>query len=372
MCARPTSTALALAALAAVTAASAQSTATLSGTYRFAYQKDLTATYRSATANSNVQQLGGSASTAATAPADISVRTGQGLTVTDANFKLEAVEQLEGGMKASFDVLFETSSFRGAAVTRADSGIGLSTGMGNIALRNTRHSDLISGISPSSINVPDGVYDSNIVGRSAIDTITYTAPAIMGVTTSVTYVEGNDGPVNLPGTNAVPANTAAYVLGAAYANGPISIRTAYKSQPSDKTASSGLTPKSNFEAALAYDLGVAKVSYAFDGATASGTSTAAAGTANTVGTNLTAAEAQANANVATKAAHGVSVHVPFGKASVGVEWYKRDASKLMNYGVRYDFSKRTSAGLAFGTKSGLTSVAGHKGQQYRLGLTHTF
>jgi hypothetical protein len=358
--------------LAAVTAASAQSTVTLSGTYRFAYQKDLSTSYRSATSNSNVQQIGSNSSAAATAPADLSIRSGQGLTVTDANLKLAAVEDLGGGMKASFDYLLETASFRGAAVTRADSGIGLSTALGNVNLRNTRHSDLISGISPSSINVPDGVYDSNIVGRSAIDTFTYTAPAIMGVTTSVTYVENNDGPINLAGTNAVPANTAAYVLGAAYANGPISIRAAYKSAPSDKTASSGLTPKSNFEAALAYDLGVAKVSYAFDGATVSGTSSATAGTANTVGTNLTAAEAQANANVHTKAAHGVSVHVPFGAASVGIEWYKRDVSKLMNYGVKYDFSKRTSVGLAFGTKSGLTSVAGHKGQQYRLGLTHTF
>jgi hypothetical protein len=345
---------------------------TLSGTYRFVYQKDLTVGYRSATANSNVQQIGGSASTAATAPADISVRSGQGLTVTDSTFKLDAVEDLGGGMKASFDFAVEAGAFRTSVFNRGDSGIGLSTALGNVNLRNTRHSDLIAGIGSSAINLPDSVYDSNVVGRSAIDTFTYTAPAIMGVTTSFTYVENNDGPINLAGTNAVPANTAAYVLGAAYANGPISIKAAYKSEPSDKTASSGLTPKSNFEAAVSYDLGVAKISYAFDGATATGTSTAAAGTANTVGTNLTAAEAQANANVATKAAHGVSVHVPFGAASVGVEWYKRDASKLVAFGAKYDFSKRTAVGLTFGTKSGLTSVAGHKGQQYRLGLTHTF
>ena len=297
--------------------------------------------------------------------------------MTDANLKLEAVEDLGGGMKASFDYLLETASFRGAAVTRADSGIGLSTELGNVNLRNTRHSDLIAGIGSTAINVPDGLYDNTgIVGRSAIDTFTYTAPAIMGVTTSITYVEGNDGPVNLPGTNAVPANTAAYVLGAAYANGPISIRAAYKSEPSDKssatTGQAGLMPKSNFEVAVAYDMGVAKISYAFDGATNSGTSAATAGTSNTVGTNLTAAEAQQIANLTTKAAHGVSVHVPFGAASVGVEWYKRDAAKVMTYGAKYDFSKRTAVGVSFGSKSGLTSVAGWKGQQYRLGMTHTF
>jgi len=346
---------------------------TLSGTYRFAYQKDLSTSYNSATANKNIQQMGNSTSTSPTTQADLSVRTGQGLTVTDANLKLEAVEELEGGMKASFDYLMETATFRGAAFTRADSGIGLSTGMGNIALRNTRHSDLIAAIGSSAVNLPDGLYDnSGIIARGSIDTFTYTAPAIIGVTTSVTYVENNDGAINLAGTNAVPANTAAYVLGAAYANGPISVKAAYKSEPSDKTASSGLTPKSNFEVAVAYDLGVAKVSYAFDGATNSGVSAAAAGTTNTVGTNLSAAEAQAIANLTTKAAHGVSVHLPFGKASVGVEWYKRDAQKVFAYGAKYDFSKRTAVGLSIATKSGLTATQGYKGQQYRLGMTHTF
>jgi hypothetical protein len=285
--------------------------------------------------------------------------------------KLDAVEDLGGGMKASFDYLLETATFRGAAVTRADSGIGLSTELGKVDLRNTRHSDLIAGIGSSAINLPDGLYDnSGIVARSAIDTLTYTAPAFMGVTTSFTYLENNDGAINLAGTNSVPTNTAAYVLGAAYANGPISIRAAYKTAPADITASSGLTPKSNMEVALAYDLGVAKVSYAFDGATATGTSTAAAGTANA--TNLSAAEAQAIANLSLKAAHGVSVHVPFGAASVGLEWYKRDVQKVFAYGVKYDFSKRTAVGLAIATKSGLTETQGFKGQQYRLGLTHTF
>jgi len=364
---------IALAALAAVSAASAQSTVTLSGTYRFAFQKDLSTSYRSATSNSNIQQIGGNSSASPTATTDLSVRSGQGLTVTDANLKLDAVEDLGGGMKASFDYLLETATFRGAAVTRADSGIGLSTELGKVDLRNTRHSDLIAGIGSSAINLPDGLYDnSGIVARSAIDTLTYTAPAIMGVTTSFTYVENNDGAINLAGTNAVPANTAAYVLGAAYANGPLSIKAAYKTEPSDKTASSGLTPKSNFEMAVAYDLGVAKVSYAFDGATNSGTSSAAAGTANSAGTNLSAAEAQAIANMSTKAAHGVSVHVPFGAASVGVEWYKRDVQKVFAYGAKYDFSKRTAVGLSIATKSGLTTTQGYKGQQYRLGMTHTF
>ena len=359
--------------MAAVSAASAQSSVTLSGTYRFAYQKDLTAAYNSTTANTNIQQVGGSTSANPTTRDLISVRNGKGFAVTDANLKLAAVEDLGGGLKASFDYLMETGSFRGAAFTRADSGIGLSTPMGNFDLRNTRGSDLLASIGSSAVNLPDGLYDNTgIIGRGSIDTVTYTAPKIMGVTPSFTYLENNDGAINLAGTTAVPANTAAYVLGAAYANGPVSIRAAYKTAPSDKTATTGLTPKSNMELAFAYDAGVAKVSYAFDGATASGSSAAAAGSANASDTNLSAAEAQAIANAGTKAAHGLSVHVPLGAASVGLEYYKRDVIKFMGYGVRYDFSKRTSMGFAAGTKSGLTTTAGYKGTQYRAGLTHTF
>jgi hypothetical protein len=359
---------IALAALAAVTAASAQSTVTLSGTYRFAYQKDLSTSYNSATANTNFAQLGGSsASTSATA-----VREGKSFTVTDANLKLAAVEDLGGGLKASFDYLLETGAFRGAAVTRADSGIGVSGGFGAIAMRNTRQSDLIASIGSAAINLPDGLYDNSgiLPSRASIDTVSYTSPTISGFTGSITYVELNDGAINLAGTNAVPANTSVYVLGGAYANGPLMVTAAYKMAPADKTATTGITPKANVELAVTYDLGVAKVAFAHDGASAEGTSSA--GISSSGLTPLSALENQAIANAQTKAGNGFSVTVPLGAVTVGMNYFKRDVVKLTEFGVSYAFSKRTSAGFATGTKSGLTETQGFKGTQYRAGLTHTF
>jgi hypothetical protein len=354
-----------------VTAASAQSTVTLSGTYRFAYQKDLSTAYNSATSNKNIQQLGGSGTTDPTTAANNATREGKGWAVTDANLKLAAVEDLGGGLKASFDYLLETGAFRGAAVTRADSGIGVSGGFGAIAMRNTRNSDLIASIGSAAINLPDGLYDnSGIISRGAIDTVSYTSPTISGFTGSITYVELNDGAINLAGTNAVPANTSAYVLGGAYANGPLMVTAAYKTAPADKTATTGITPKANVELAVTYDLGVAKVAFAHDGASAEGTSSAAAGTANLI--NLSQAEARAIANAQTKAGNGFSVTVPLGAVTVGMNYFKRDVIKLTEFGVSYAFSKRTSAGFSTGTKSGLTETQGYKGTQYRAGLTHTF
>ncbi len=327
---------VALAALAAVGAASAQSTVTLSGLYTFSYQQDLTPAIPS-----------GNTTASSTVPA-------KGFAVTDANFKLAAVEDLGGGLSASFDALFETSSHRGAAVTRADSSIGLSSAkLGSVALRNTRNSDLIASIGSSAIVLPDGIYDSTgIVARSAIDAVTYTTPALAGgLRLSLTYLEANDGAQQRPNVDATTGRSA-YVLGATYASGPLSLAAAYKTKPSEAAAASKL--KANFELSAVYNLGFATVAYAYDGKT----------------TDVTAAAAAAQSH---KAAHGVSATIPMGAVSFGVNYFKRGDAKLTEAGVRYDLSKRTNIIASYGKKSGLPETTyGYVGNQYRLRVGHSF
>jgi hypothetical protein len=371
---------IALAALAAVSAASAQSTVTISGLYTFSYQKDLSVTHASATTTGNqIQFSGGSDSVTTTAPTIGMIRAGKGFGVTDANFKLAAVEDLGGGLKASFDVLIESAAFRTAAMTRADSGMGLSGGFGAIAFRNTRSSDLIATIYSPAIFLPDGIYDSTGIGsRSAIDTFGYTSNDIIpGLKASLTYVENNNGIISTPTTPnsaTLKANSSVTVFGVAYANGPLSVSGAYKSAPSNKDVSrssagvdTGLTPKASMELAVSYDLGVAKVAYGYDAASLTGASTS-----TSVGSFSTAAIAQSVANLQTKAAQGFSVTAPFGAVTVGMNYFKRDVAKLTEFGASYAFSKRTLATIAQSKKDGLTTEAGHAGTQYRVGLRHTF
>jgi len=323
---------IALAALAAVTAASAQSTVTLSGVYSFSYQTDLTNVAANSALVTVNSARGGTAAAAAATNID-----GQGFAVTDANFKLAAVEDLGGGLKASFDVLMETGNFRGAPVTRADSGMGVSTSMGNIALRNTRSSDLLASITSPAISLPDGLYDGlGILSRSAIDTVSYTAPSISGFTASVTYVEGNDGAIDVPTTNAKHIS----VLGVNYANGPISVTYAMKAH----TLATGSTVKKNQnELAASYDFGVAKVGFAFDDKT----------------------------TATGKTATGYSITVPVGAISFGAQMFKRGVLKQTDFGASYAFSKRTSMSIATGKLSGNTT-AENNGNQSRIQLKHTF
>ena len=346
-----------------MTAASAQSTVTISGLVRAGVQKDLSLTAKNpAIINTNSVAPG----TAAAA-----VVEGKGLATTDININFGATEDLGGGLKASFFQNLETNPDRGAALTRADSGLSLAGGFGTIAYTNTRNSDLIAGIGSSAISLADGLYhNTGIVTRGSLDTLSYTSfPILPGMNVSVTYVEGNDGQISIPTTN-----TSSYVLGASYTNGPLAVRAGYKMKPATLTASSGLTAKDNLELAVVYDLGVAKIGFAHDAASASGASTAAAPglTAATANNTLTQAQARQLADLQTKAANGFSVHVPMGAVSFGLGVYKRGDQKVTDYGVRYDLSKRTNITASGGKKSGLFVAGGYGGIQCRVAMAHSF
>ena len=324
-------TLIALAVLAASGAAFAQSSVTLSGVYSVSYQKDLTNT----AANGN-PLTNNSAVAVQNAAANA---VGNGFADTDANVKLAAVEDLGGGLKASFDYTLETGAQRGTVVSRADSGVALSGAFGAVAVRNTRSSDLIASIGSAAISLPDGLYDSsNIVARAAGDLVSYTLPAFGGVTASVSFFEGNDGAISLPTTD-----KSAYILGLSYANGPLTVGAAMKSV----NTPAATTKSSNYELMAAYDLGVAKISYAFDGKSAT--------------TGTYADDAQ-----------GFSVTVPVGAISLGANYFKRGSNKVSEVGATYAFSKRTTLSASTGKKSGLAEDLGYNGTQNRIRLAHAF
>jgi hypothetical protein len=117
---------------------------------------------------------------------------------------------------------------------------------------------------------------------------------------------------------------------------------------------------------VSYDLGVAKVAYAYDSASVEGTSSATAGAFSS------AANAQAVANLQTKSAQGMSVTVPMGALTFGANYFKRDVAKVTEFGVSYALSKRTALNVATGKKSGLAENLGYNGTQNRVQLKHTF
>jgi predicted porin len=122
----------------------------------------------------------------------------------------------------------------------------------------------------------------------------------------------------------------------------LTVSTAFKSY---SVGSTSTAKKNQTEIAVSYDLGVAKVAYAYDDK------------------ETTAATA--------KAANGFSVTVPFGALTAGANMFKRGDLKQTEVGVSYAFSKRTALNVASGKLAG-SATAANNGTQNRVQLKHTF
>jgi len=343
---------IALAALAAFGSASAQSTVTLSGAIQAGYQTHISA----ATTN---YVLPGSTSTA---PTTAALTKGQvrGFTLMDRFMTLTVLEDLGGGLAAFGNTKMENGSdFRGAQLQFADTNLGLrSSSIGEFKFSNTRTSDTFAAIVSPAISLRDGLYDDNgITSRSAADIVTYTTPDLIpGLKASVAYVELNDGDINVSATN-----SSLTVVGASYVNGPLTVHGAYKTKAKNATASSTTTQisKQTFELAALYNAGVAVIGVGYDGASTEGT-TALATTGAVLQTD--------------KAAMGLSVTVPVGQISLGMEHWVRGKSTETRFGAMYALSKRSSLTLGYGLKDypKLNNSNVTNDNQYRLSMLHTF
>lgn len=317
-------TLIALAAVAASGVALAQNV-TLSGTISASYQKDLS----NGAATGNV--------------------AAKGLVMTDAAFKVTATEDLGGGLKATADFAYDGPAARGGNATRADGGISVSGGFGTVAYRNTRTSDLIASIGSSAVALPDGVYDTGVGVRGAVDVLAYSLPSLVkGLTLGVSYVEGNDGNLNVPAGAGLTKS--AYVLTGSYGMGPLTLTAqAKRNSVNDGGVAATRARANQLELSATYDAGVARIAVAHDGRES-----------DSRGTGL-----------------GASVTVPLGAFSVGANYFKREDTKMTEFGARYELSKRTNFMASVGRIADRSNAAGtigsgENGNQYRLRLSHSF
>jgi predicted porin len=352
---------IALAALAVVTAASAQSTVTISGDIQAGFQQHLS----QATAN----YVGFGTST----PSTVALTKGQtrGLNLMDSAVNFAATEDLGGGLKATGSFKIERSAnFRGAYTSFADTSLGVSGDFGSITYANTRSSDTFAAIASGAISLPDSVYDdSGITARAGIDVLRFTLPTMSGFSTSISYIEPSDGDTTVANQTVAaatgrPNGTSQFVIGSTYTNGPLTAMLTYKAKPSamiaGTTAATSQTGKANIELAALYNAGVAVVGIGYDAASVEGATKIAA----------TGGLVQSD-----KAAWGVSATVPMGALSIGIEHWKRGAATDSKFGVTYALSKRTSLTAATGNKD-FPKIANSSNvtsnNQYRLSAKHSF
>lgn len=309
----------------------------------------------------------------------------RGMTLTNADFKLTAMEDLGGGLRAIASASFETpvtgsatntatgavgsTGNFGQGVVRRDTSVALMGSFGTVSFTNSRSTNLLTKGMVAPANLQDGIYDSNVITRAPVDVLTYQTTSMNGLQGLVQYVESGPG-LTAAGVdgNATPS-VSILVLGATYTQGPLAVGAQYKmhyfldADTNAVAALGGIARKNRLEAFATYDLGPAKIGFGYDG-----------GIVGTVDNAAVFGQPAVDFNQAS--AYSLGVSAPIGAITVGANWAKRDTANMFETVAKYDLSKRTNVNASWGRQSNdaKNNAAGAvtTGHQYRLGLYHNF
>jgi len=323
---------IALAALAAVTAASAQSSVTLSGSLSFGYSKAAT--------NAGVE-------TRNIAPVDA---------FNSNNFTLTATEDLGGGLKATGVIMQRKGDNNEDAIT-GDMYLDVSGGFGAVRIGQWTWNSL-SGYNAFASRTHSSLAGTAATGVGGSDTIGYTTPAFNGFTIGVGYRPRP--------TSSVADTDDGIGIKSTYSAGPLSVQVAHTRAATIVGGSAQVEVNS---LGASYDLGVAKIFF------------------NTYQQSAGRTLTSANADMVRfdESGNSISVAVPMGaltlkggminrgKNTATAETSATSAGAIdrVAFGADYALSKRTTLIADFGSQK--QAVDGTvKANTFHIGALHTF
>jgi predicted porin len=317
---------IALAVMAVAGTAFAQSTVTLSGKLRFAYEKT-SATVAGVTTDAN------------------------GLRVTDGNFTLTAVEDLGAGMKmtASMDV---QSRGRDTAIAGRDASLTLSGGFGAVLFGSIEAGNGILGLGGAGAPVYGLDNGTTLAAASNVDILRYYTPNMSGFTGYVSLIDAT----TILGMEDAATKQDATQLGMTYAGGPIAAAADYTNYGLNAVPATTPGADDRFRISGSYNLGMAKLGLGYEKRK------------NTAATNNGSSDIV------------VGVAVPMGATTFGLNYGRRTVDGVdqnatgYDLGVKYDLSKRTYVAAHYqkntlGAAAGVTQDTNNK---FRIQLAHAF
>ena len=288
-----------------------------------------------------------------------------GLRVTDGDVNFAATEDLGGGLKATASIAVLTRG-RDTAISGRDASVSLSGGFGSVMIGSIEAGNGILGLGGAGAPVyglDDGV---TLAGASNVDIIKYTAPAMNGLTFSVSATDSTatksaavaatdtefaaaGGTLGMGSTATTQDSTG---FGVGYAAGPLAAAADYTSYGANAAvaATGKVLADTRTRVSASYDLGMAKVGLGYQTAT-----------------NV--------ANVSKKE-NVFGVSVPMGALTLGmvVASSKTDGvagtNKGTDLGAKYALSKRTFIAAAYQTTKAAGATA--SASKYRIQLGHSF
>jgi len=327
-------TLVAIAALAVVGAASAQSTVNLTGKFAFAY----------ASTNNG---LGAATSKAS------------GFGVTDGDVVFTAVEDLGGGLKAGATMAVRV---RGRGVTASgtvdgrDATVWLGGGFGTLVGGAVEAGNGIIGFGGAGAPVigldnggtANATTTAALDGGTNVDWLAYTTPSMGGFTATVQLIDSIGGPT-AGGLQSSATLQDATLIGVGYSNGPINFKGDYTSFGANAAAAP--TADTRLRLSGNYNLGVA-----------------------TVGIGYQSKENSANLKDKQWI---LGVAAPFGPVTVGANYVRHTNSTNLkvtgwDLGVGYALSKRTGVQVGYQTIDSNAAAVVDNATQFRIRLLHSF
>ena len=361
---------IALAALAAVTAASAQSSVTISGKFGTAYD----------------QPLG----TAAAAKGKAN------LAVTDGNIDFNAVEDLGGGLKAGAsmalrvrgrgNVVQTTVAANTAGGTTAqtyaqsastevgrNATVFLSGPFGTLTAGSIEIANGISGraYAGTVLSTSTGLDDGGVLsGAAYANALTYTSPTIQGLAVTVGRFD-SIGTVGIKSTAIAASGSeadlglAANVVGLNYANGPLTAGVD-STTFTGSTTIGGTTDRKRTRMSADYDFGFVKIGFGQEDNK---------GTPSTASTTFAGKQTAFGISAPITSALRVGI-VSLKNTESGALAAVNGSAKGTGVSADYSFSKRTTLNASYATiaRDDLTDNANYnkEGTQYRIRLMHSF
>jgi len=324
-------TMIALAAIAAVGAASAQ--VSITGGIDFTYGKGAAYNQGSAAVQSS---LGSAAAAAVGGAPTANGSVSRGLANTDAYLDFVVTEDLGGGTAVRGAIQLNLDGGWGAGGYAGDRSFSASWKNGfSAALASTRSGGILDRILfAPQVNPTDHWGDTGktgpagqVITRGGVDAAKLAYQLAPALKVGYSYAEKSDDGYN---TSSQIFNT----LGAYYADGPLKVEYEYGMLTADNL---GDVRKYRHDITGAYDAGIAKFALGYE--------SGGYGTANNTDAGTAAGAVLA------------AVTIPLGNAAIGMNYGKRDAASFWELGATYNFSKQTFITASYGGYNQVLSAA---------------
>jgi hypothetical protein len=262
-----------------------------------------------------------------------------------------ANEDLGGGMAVKAKIVFNIGEYGAGNANADDQSLTLTTPMGALSLLTYKPGNWVTGASGGGTWY--GLDGKALAARAKRDGYAFTAPLMAGLTATVAFTE----PAGATGEgagNAGQAGQGIYNVSAKYATGPVVLQAAYLSLSNPGTADS--TKDSLVRLGGTYDLGVAKVGAAYEGAKLSGGGTnveTAYSLTAPLAANLSVAGTYASTNLTSSAAAYAGVVGTRNGYSVQAQYnLSKTAYVIGSYGAWTGTTTANASDFALSAKTG--------------------